>query len=428
MKLLIYSYYPLEDQQVLGGAESFMAGLLPRLAEHVGSITVACPPTRCPQANLPSNVTVSDDLIAIGKEEANATELQHDLRVLHRLAQSADVVVTVDSSFPAATDMPVILCINNFSYGRETRSVYSLNWDAIIVPSDYVRNCIEWYFGPSAWHGPRRPVYAVPPGIDPVAPAAPAALAALHRDLAIPPDVRLLAFPHRPDPGKGFDVALEALALLRQKDERFRLMVPTPSASAYPDPHGYMRTRIDLAGRLGLTEFVYFHPWIDRSAMPSYLALAEWTLFPTTLPEAFGLSVAESIRADVPVAATPTGAVLEVLPPGHGVGFVEFGDAKALAETVLQGSDADQVSRGRRRLLVRYSWDQCIARWLSIVRGTTVNRPRFLLTASEDGPGAPWRRTLPSGRVWHDYLARYVDREEAAGALSAARGLGCPLD
>lgn len=410
MRLLIYSYFSLEDERQLGGAQAFIAALVPRLARHAQQIIVACPAARCPQADLPGNVTLVDELVAVDNEDATPAQTQRDLRVLHRLTQWADVAVTIDTHYPLTTEIPVILCLNNFSYGPETRSVFGLNWDAVVVPSNYAKDCVEWYFGSASWEGGQRPIHVVPYGLEPRAQVPPAEAAAYRAGWNIPGDARLLAFPHRPDPAKGFEVALQSLALLRGYDERFSLMVPAPpAAEIYAHQRTYMQDRIRSVERLGLTDAVCFHPWIDRSAMPAYLSLAEWTLCPSTLPETFGLSVAESIFAGVPVVATQAGAVAEILPAGHGVSFVEFNDPAAIAEAVRGGCDTGQLSQGYRRLMDRYNWDRCVDGWLRVLSTTTINRPRFVPTASDDGPGAPWLRTLPSGRVWHDYLAAYVE-------------------
>lgn len=407
MRVLVYSYFPPLRYHLAGGAQRFLDGLLGAFEYPAVDVTVLCPP-------LPDRELLADrpglrivDRLSVVDDDPVPAQAHADLLLIEKYCDWADVVLTVDRRFPLRTDVPVVLCLNNFSYGPETRSVFGLDWDAVVVPSDYLRRCVEWYVGETAWDGTPRPVQVIPCGVGRPVPAADGA--ALRAELGLVPSERYLAFPHRPDPDKGFETAVRAVVRLRQQGEPVTLLVPSPRPTeVWPHQRVYLEERLRFVKELGAEPAVRFHRWIPADLMTAYLGAAEWSLCLSELPEGFGLSVVEGLLAGVGVVSTPAGAVPELVPAGCGVESAEFGDHEAVAEVVGNGLAPDAVRKGQAYVRATYDWSVVARRWadwLPTVRKSGAGyRPRAL----RDEAAAPWLRSLPSGRRWHDYEMRYL--------------------
>ena len=230
----------------------------------------------------------------------------------------------------------------------------------------------------------------------------------MRTELGIAPDDLFLAFPHRLDQDKGFETAIEALVLLRQRGITATLLVPTPDdEEIWTHQRPYLAERRRLAERVGQSGAVVFHRWIGRAEMPSYLRCCQWTLNLSRLPESFGLTAHESLADGVAVISTPAGALGELIPPDHGVRFVDFEDAEMIAAVAQDGPpSAEEIARGVDFLTTHRSWAANVDRWLDLLgavkRGATPMRVR------DGGRSSPWLRTLPSGRIWDDYRRTYV--------------------
>lgn len=407
MRVLVYSYFPPLRHHLAGGAQRFLDGLLTAFEQIAVEVAVLCPPlpgrTLVPDR---PGLRIVDELAAVDADPLPA-QAHADLLLLEHYAEWADVVLSIDRRFPLRCAVPVVLCLNNFSYGPETRSVFGLDWDAVVVPSDYMRRCVEWYFDKTTWTGMPRPVHVIPCGVNPsdvMVDDAP-----LRAELGLLPSERYLAFPHRPDPAKGLETAVRAVVRLRRQGEPVTLLVPSPRpAEVWPHQRLYLEERQRFVQELGAESAVRFHRWIRADEMTAYLGVTEWSLCLSRLPEGFGLSVVEGLLGGVGVIATPAGAVPELVPDGHGVRLVEFGDADAVAEAVGGGPQEDAVVKGRDYVRSTYDWSRIAtswAEWLPSVRKSEATyRPHPLL----DETAAPWLRRLPSGRRWHDYQMKYL--------------------
>ena len=134
------------------------------------------------------------------------------------------------------------------------------------------------------------------------------------------------------------------------------------------------------AQRLGIAQRVQFAGRVSEADLPDYYRLADITVLPsTTMGEAFGLVLVESLASGTPAVATNLPGVRTVIEHGGDGLLVAPGDSVELA-TALQHLLNDQTARctmgkqGRARVEVRYGWQQIGARleavyWEQIAAG-----------------------------------------------------------
>lgn len=158
---------------------------------------------------------------------------------------------------------------------------------------------------------------------------------------------------------KGHDMLLEALAGVPDRDWHL-----TCAGSLTRDPTTAGRVRAAIA-RLDLTDRVTLAGDLDRDALEACYDRADLFVL-ATRQETYGMAVAEALAHSLPVVATMTGAIPELVGSEAGV-LVPVGDTAALAAALtrvigdeqLRARLADGARRVRNRLL---TWDEAAGR------------------------------------------------------------------
>lgn len=107
---------------------------------------------------------------------------------------------------------------------------------------------------------------------------------------------------------------------------------------------------------------VLFPGRIPAADLPVLFAMADVAMQPSMF-EALPLSVAEAMASELPVVATRTGGMLDLMVDGETGLQTEFGDSPALAEAIVSLlRDPDRASAmgraGRKRIENAFTWDQ----------------------------------------------------------------------
>jgi glycosyltransferase involved in cell wall biosynthesis len=170
-------------------------------------------------------------------------------------------------------------------------------------------------------------VHVVPYGID-VSAFRPRPPAEARAALGLP-DGFLFVCAGRLSREKGTHHALQALALARDSLPDARVLVVGDGEERAPLER--------LARELGVTERVIFAGAQEPGRMPVYIAAANVFLFPTERDEATGLVLLQAMASGLPVIASRTGAIPEVINRAGDSGLlVPPGDPRALATAAIQ--------------------------------------------------------------------------------------------
>jgi glycosyltransferase involved in cell wall biosynthesis len=169
--------------------------------------------------------------------------------------------------------------------------------------------------------------------------------------------------------GRGQDVALRALPLVRRSLPEARLLVvglPHPR----PVDREYAAELRRLADELGVAGDVVFAPPTD--AMADVYAAADVVVNPARFAEPFGRVAPEALVAGRPVVASRVGALPEVIRDGVDGLLVAPDDPAQLAAAVIRCIDdpdaaARMVESGRRRVRERFGHEQDLAAWTAVL-------------------------------------------------------------
>jgi glycosyltransferase involved in cell wall biosynthesis len=171
--------------------------------------------------------------------------------------------------------------------------------------------------------------------------------------------------------GRGQDVAIRALARVRQRFPSARLLVvgsphPRPVDIAFDEE---LRA---LAREIGVADAVVFAgtevSGHGVEAMADVYAASDVVVNPARFAEPFGRVAPEALVAGRPVVASRVGAIPEVIRDGVDGLLVPSEHPDALAAAVIRVLDDPALARsmvesGRRRVLAEFGDDQDLAAW-----------------------------------------------------------------
>ncbi len=166
------------------------------------------------------------------------------------------------------------------------------------------------------------------------------------RKWGVTDETQLVLLPGRLTRWKGQAVAIEALSHLAE-DTHLVLLGDAQGREAY------VAGLKAQAESLSLTQRVHF-PGHDTDVAVAYLA-ADIVICPSTDPEAFGRTAAEAQAMERPVIAADHGGAVEVVAHGLTGWRTPPGDAKALANAILQVDELTGLSEARARIRAHYS-------------------------------------------------------------------------
>jgi glycosyltransferase involved in cell wall biosynthesis len=177
----------------------------------------------------------------------------------------------------------------------------------------------------------------------------------LHRQYGIVPDARLVLLVAKLDHAhyfKGIEIALQALTQLPH------------SITLVVVGDGALRSHYEAyAVRLGVQQQVRFVGAVESNALPDFYRSVDVTILPsTTMGEAFGLVLVESLACGTPVIASDLPGVRSVVSSGSDGLLIPARNASALGEaiTALLQDESRRYQmgmEGHRKVMARYQWN-----------------------------------------------------------------------
>ena len=205
-----------------------------------------------------------------------------------------------------------------------------------------------------------------------VLPSEPGDRAGSRRRYGILPEQACVAMVGSVTRGRGQDLLLRAMPMIRARVPGARCLVVGEPFDRERDLD-YRRRLDNLVRELEIEDAVTFTGAVDRIA--DVYAAADVVVNPARIPESFGRVACEALAADRPVVSARTGAVAEVLDHGRTALLVEPDVADELAgATARMLEDRELAARmaaaGRDEVQRRFAPEQIAARFRQIVEET----------------------------------------------------------
>lgn len=198
-----------------------------------------------------------------------------------------------------------------------------------------------------------------------------------------------ILFVNRVSPEKGVHVLLEAIAIVQHTRSDFIVDI-IGGQGACPKPYiidvtddpivkrlsrfyggrreeVYFRVLQEQVQRLGLKNHVRFLGEVPHSTIHQEYINSDILISSSVWNEPFGMSLIEAMSCGVPVIATRSGAMPEIVEDGVTGLIVERDNPEDLAQAILRLLGDKELREsmgqaGRRRVICRYSWDCVVNR------------------------------------------------------------------
>lgn len=418
MKIFVYSYFEPDAEVAIGGAQYMMQILLNGILKKGHKIVYICP-----KSQLRANKQLSHknlDIHPVINNSENSSSFLHlefeNRRQIEMLSRGADVFWGFDRILPFPLSIPVVLTLATVAYQIESHALMSLSWDVLLLASPYLRRLIEPIVGENCWIGKTPPIVTAPHAID-IKKFTHTSSRSLIKILDLPKNKKFLLFPHRPDPNKGFEIAIETIDRLIKHDTNFALLIP--KNLTYKEDIEYYSKLHKKVQRMKLSNHILFHDWVSASNLPAYFSLGTASLALGVLPEGFGLTPVQSIACGTPVISTRAGALGDLFPSNHGVIFVGFNKTDEVVDAILNLPDQDAIRRGVKYIHKIYDVDRLVSTHIEWFMKAS-KKKAYHTTQNTNLQVSPWCRIIDQETIWHDFkMSSYKLNEKQKKLIQA---------
>ena len=200
----------------------------------------------------------------------------------------------------------------------------------------------------------REKVHVVPAGVDAEL-FAPRDRSEARRRLGLPERGHIVLFVGRPEPFKGPDVLVRALAHLGVDGPPQLLIV-----GGSEDEHSVDWLK-EIAAEAGVAPLIQWRSAVPQASLPDFYAAADVCAVPS-FHETFGLAALEAMACGRPVAAAAVGALQSLVSDGETGMLVPSHDPAAFADRIRELLADPQLSermgRRARERAVQFTWDR----------------------------------------------------------------------
>ncbi len=167
----------------------------------------------------------------------------------------------------------------------------------------------------------------------------------------------------------GHNYLLEAFSIVKQSnpEKKLKLLIVGDG--------GEKKNLMQLAEELNISEFVQFAGRVDYAHIEKYHNKIDIAVYPSIIPESFGVSILEASACQKPVIVTRVGGLREVVREGETGLFVEPKNERKLAEAIQLLID-DEKRRiemgiaGRAWVENKFNFDHNVEQMLRIYKET----------------------------------------------------------
>jgi len=241
-------------------------------------------------------------------------------------------------------------------------------------------------------------------------------------ELGVNPDEDIIILhPHRPEPGKGLEEAIQVVSQLVNDYHYKNVKALIPEWIGEMVSQGeqvFYQSMMDLMIDLGVRENFLFFPWMPNNRMPELYSLGDVTFCLGSFVETFGNVAYESLACQTPSVVANVG-VHRTLMPDDLLDKVDYGDIDGAAGRVLAilKGEPKPWENINRYLRSNLDFNHQVTTYSEIILNCRKRDPLKFLSPEIDAKSsyqlAPWCY-FKNGNIYHDYHAE----TSAAGILA----------
>lgn len=422
MRIAIFSLAPLNDKSIMGGSQKILHELSASLGDYGHEVKVWCSASE----NNQQKFTIGDsevypNLLFRGKfpspYQVSPINLIKTFKVIREGSDWADkIYLHADGIYlrDSFSDKKIIRSFHDFIYDESIISALSLNAQSTIVPSDYLKNCIEATLVLSK-KNIIEPIFTVPNGI-----SFDEKLSSMINKNKNLREVNLL-FPHRPQITKGIIEAIKIAVNLQSKipKNKVNLMMPYFCKGVNNDDTSLSFDQIlNIAKNQKAENIIKLHEWVPYQNMKRFYSLANITICPGNFIESFGLVPLESVVNNTPAICSSVGGFRNYtnIPA---IKLFPYGDIDSAVDNILDCLEipSDDIIISKEVISDKYSYKNMISGYEKIITSDSVMRQKISIRNNYNLRLAPWCY-IENDYIYNDYKSEKLFLKNIGSVIS----------
>ena len=414
MKITGISIAPIYPNKIIGGSQKVLMDLFSGLGEKGHELNILSTKTNEINSKFYFNKVLVDPVLNFrgmfpSTHHFPPYKLLSNLKEIENQTVQSDVVyLHADALYlrPNLNTSKVIRSFHDYFYEESILSSLLLSSNKTVVPSNYLKNCIETIVLMSGLRNLEQ-VNCIPNGV--------------FNNKAIK-DSKFLTnlknkskedlfvlFPHRPTPEKGLINAIEITKKLQKKllNRRVKLLVPFYSNESVFDESNFEINSIKkIIKEYDAEDIILLHDWLNIDQMSSYLSIGDVVISPGKFIEPFGLIPLEAISNLTPVVCYKVGALRD-LSEIPGIFQVKFNEIDTFVDSILDAINIDKsiLIQGKKYIESNYSTSSMVNKYEELFLSINYKKNnKFIfqnkLTLS------PWSY-IENGSIFNDYTSKF---------------------
>ena len=414
MKITGISIAPIYPNKIIGGSQKVLMDLFSGLGEKGHELNILSTRTNEINSKFYFNKVLVDPVLNFrgmfpSTHHFPPYKLLSNLKEIENQTVQSDVVyLHADALYlrPNLNTSKVIRSFHDYFYEESILSSLLLSSNKTVVPSNYLKNCIETIVLMSGLRNLEQ-VNCIPNGV--------------FNNKAIK-DSKFLTnlknkskedlfvlFPHRPTPEKGLINAIEITKKLQKKllNRRVKLLVPFYSNESVFDESNFEINSIKkIIKEYDAEDIILLHDWLNIDQMSSYLSIGDVVISPGKFIESFGLIPLEAISNLTPVVCYKVGALRD-LSEIPGIFQVKFNEIDTFVDSILDAINIDKsiLIQGKKYIESNYSTSSMVNKYEELFLSINYKKNnKFIfqnkLTLS------PWSY-IENGSIFNDYTSKF---------------------
>ena len=414
MKITGISIAPIYPNKIIGGSQKVLMDLFSGLGEKGHELNILSTKTNEINSKFYFNKVLVDPVLNFrgmfpSTHHFPPYKLLSNLKEIENQTVQSDVVyLHADALYlrPNLNTSKVIRSFHDYFYEESILSSLLLSSNKTVVPSNYLKNCIETIVLMSGLRNLEQ-VNCIPNGV--------------FNNKAIK-DSKFLTnlknkskedlfvlFPHRPTPEKGLINAIEITKKLQKKllNRRVKLLVPFYSNESVFDESNFEINSIKkIIKEYDAEDIILLHDWLNIDQMSSYLSIGDVVISPGKFIESFGLIPLEAISNLTPVVCYKVGALRD-LSEIPGIFQVKFNEIDTFVDSILDAINIDKsiLILGKKYIESNYSTSSMVNKYEELFLSINYKKNnKFIyqnkLTLS------PWSY-IENGSIFNDYTSKF---------------------
>ena len=414
MKITGISIAPIYPNKIIGGSQKVLMDLFSGLGEMGHELNILSTKTNEINSKFYFNKVLVDPVLNFrgmfpSTHHFPPYKLLSNLKEIENQTVQSDVVyLHADALYlrPNLNTSKVIRSFHDYFYEESILSSLLLSSNKTVVPSNYLKNCIETIVLMSGLRNLEQ-VNCIPNGVFNNKSIKDSKFLTNLKNKS--KEDLFVLFPHRPTPEKGLINAIEITKKLQKKllNRRVKLLVPFYSNESVFDESNFEINSIKkIIKEYDAQDIILLHDWLNIDQMSSYLSIGDVVISPGKFIESFGLIPLEAISNLTPVVCYKVGALRD-LSEIPGIFQVKFNEIDTFVDSILDAINIDKsiLIQGKKYIESNYSTSSMVNKYEELFLSINYKKNnKFIfqnkLTLS------PWSY-IENGSIFNDYTSKF---------------------